>query len=74
MNEPDFSTANYGNMTALSPRSNKAYQAIVEGLIAFEDWHEHAGSILIDRRMADDVIANLRRDGFTVAVEGGEQL
>jgi len=73
MNEPDFSTKRYGNMTALSPRSTKAYLAIVEGLIAFENWQEQAGSIFIDRRMADDLIATLRRDGFIVAEEEAEQ-
>jgi len=69
MNEPDFSSKHFGNMTALSPRSRKAYLAIAEGLIAFESWQEQAGSIFIDRHLADDLIANLERDGFIVATE-----
>ena len=73
MNEHDFTTANCGNMLALTPMSAKANQAVAEGLIDFQDWQVRGGSILIDLHMAGDLIANLRRDGFTVAPEGYDE-
>jgi hypothetical protein len=73
MNEPDFTTASYSNMVALTPMSVKANQAVAQGLIDFQKWQVTAGSILIDRHLAGDLIANLRRDGFTVTPEGGEE-
>jgi hypothetical protein len=70
MNEPDFTTASHSNMVALTPMSAKANQAVAQGVIDFQNWQTYAGSILIDRHMAGDLIANLERDGFTVAPEG----
>ena len=70
MNEPDFTTASHSNMVALTPMSAKANQAVAQGVIDFQNWQTYAGSILVDRHMAADLIANLQRDGFTVAPEG----
>ncbi len=71
MNDPDFTIANYGGITALTPMSVKANDAIAKGLISFENWQVRAGSIFIDHRIAANVITNLRRDGFAVEEEGG---
>ncbi len=69
MNEADFLVANYGSMVALSPMSAKANKACEEGKIDFEEWQVLGGSIMVDHRMADDLLENLRNDGFTVVEE-----
>ena len=69
MNEADFLVANYGSMIALSPVTAKAREACGDGTLAFEDWQMMGGSIMVDHRMAIDLLDNLRDDGFTIADE-----
>ena len=67
--EADFLVANYGNMVALSPMTAKARKACEDGTISFEGWQVMAGSIMVDHRMADDLVQCLRDDGFTIGQE-----
>ncbi len=67
--EADFLYANYGSMVALSPMSADANKAVDAGLIDYEEWQLLGGSIMVDRRMAQDLIDHLRDDGFVVAEE-----
>ena len=67
--EADFWVANYGSMIALSPMTAKANQACADGVIDFEDWQVMGGSIMVDHRMANDLIDHLQEDGFTFAEE-----
>ena len=69
MNDADFLIANYGSMIALSPMTAKARGACGDGTIAFEDWQVIGGAIMVDHRVADDLLENLREDGFTIADE-----
>jgi hypothetical protein len=67
--EADFWYANYGSMIALSPMSADANKAVDAGLIDYEEWQLLGGSIMVDHRMAENLIDNLRNDGFTVVEE-----
>jgi hypothetical protein len=67
--EADFWIANLGGMVALSPMSAKANQAVADGKIDFEDWQVMGGSIMVDHRMAADLLENLKNDGFTIGEE-----
>jgi hypothetical protein len=67
--EADFLVANCGSMLALTPMTPKARKACGDGTIAFEDWQMMGGSILVDHRMADDLLEHLRDDSFTTAEE-----
>ena len=67
--EADFLVANYGSMIALSPMTAKARKACDDGTISFEDWQVMGGSIMVDHRMAGDLIEHLRDDGFIIAEE-----
>ena len=67
--EADFWVANYGSMVALTPMSADANKAVDAGLIAYEDWQVSGGSIMVDHRMASDLLDHLRDDGFTIAAE-----
>ena len=69
MNDTDFLIANHGSMIALSPMTAKARGACGDGTIAFEDWQVVGGAIMVEHRMADDLLENLRDDGFTIADE-----
>ena len=69
MNDVDFLIANYDSMIALSPMTAKARGACGDGTIAFEDWQVVGGAIMVEHRMADDLLENLRDDGFTIADE-----
>ena len=69
MNKADFLVANYGSMVALSPMTAKAREACGDGTINFEDWQVLGGSIMVDHRMAEDLLENLRNDGFAIADE-----
>ena len=73
ISEPDFTIAHYGNVVAITPMSAKANEAVAQGAFSFERWRVGAGSIFVDRRTADEIITNLRSDGFTVEEEGGGQ-
>ena len=69
--EADFLVGNCpgGSMIALSPMTAKAMEACGDGTIAFEDWQVMGGSIMVDHRMADDLLEHLREDGFVIADE-----
>ena len=67
--EADFLVANYGSIVALSPMTAKAREACGDGTIAFEDWQVMGGSIMVDHRMAVDLLDHLRDDGFIIAEE-----
>ena len=67
--EADFTFANYGSMIALSPMSADANKAVDAGLIDYEEWQLLGGSIMVDHRMAENLIDHLRNDGFTVVEE-----
>ena len=67
--EPDFLVGNNGSMVALTPMTPKARKACEGGTITFEDWQVMAGSIMVDHRMADDLLEHLRDDGFIIAEE-----
>ena len=69
MNEADFLVANCGGMVALTPMTAKAREPCSDGTISFESWQVMGGSIMVDHRMADDLVEHLRDDGFTIADE-----
>ena len=69
MNNVDFLIANHGSMIALTPISADANKACDVGVIDFEEWQVMGGSIMVDHRVADDLLENLREDGFTIADE-----
>lgn len=67
--EADFLVANYGSIVAITPISADANKACDVGVIDYEEWQLLGGSIMVDRRMAQDLIEHLRDDGFVVAEE-----
>jgi hypothetical protein len=58
-----------GGMVALTPISADANKACDVGVIDFEEWQVIGGSIMVDHRMADDLIRRLQEDGLTIAEE-----
>jgi hypothetical protein len=67
--EPDFLVADYGSMVALTPISADANKACDVGLIDYEDWQLQGATIMVDHRVADDLICRLKDDGFAIAAE-----
>ena len=67
--EVDFVTANLGGMVAITPISADANIACDAGVIDYEEWQAIGGSIMVDPRMASDLLDNLRGQGFTIADE-----
>jgi hypothetical protein len=67
--EVDFLVANLGSMVALTPISADANKACDVGVIDYEEWQEIGGSIMVDSRMASDLLTNLQRQGFTITEE-----
>ena len=67
--ETDFLVANLGSMAAITPISADANKACDVGVIDYEEWQAIGGSIMVDHRVAADLLDNLRGQGFTVAVE-----
>jgi hypothetical protein len=67
--EADFLVANYGSMVAITPRSADANKACDVGVIDYEEWQVVGGSIMVDHRMAVDLLDHLRDDGFIIAEE-----
>jgi triosephosphate isomerase len=67
--EADFLVADSGGMIALTPISADATKACDTGVIAYEPWQVMGGSIMVDHRMADDLVRHLQEDGFTIAEE-----
>jgi len=65
----DFLVGNLGSIVALTPMTPKAMGACDDGTINFEDWQVLGGSIMVDHRMADELLDNLQADGFTTAEE-----
>jgi len=61
----DFLIANLGGMIALSPISHEAKDVC----IGFESWQMMGGSIMVDHRMAPDLIENLQEEGYSVVEE-----
>ena len=58
-----------GGMVALTPISADANKACDVGVIDFEEWQVMGGSIMVDHRIADDLICRLQEDGFAIAEE-----
>ena len=67
--DADFWVANLGGMVAVTPISADANKACDTGVIYYEDWQVMGGSIMVDHRMAADLIENLKNDGFTISEE-----
>jgi hypothetical protein len=67
--EADFLVANYGSMVAITPISADANKACDVGVIDYEEWQVVGGSIMVDHRMAVDLLDHLRDDGFIIAEE-----
>ena len=67
--ETDFLVADYGSIIAITPISADANKACDVGVIDYEEWQLMGSSIMVDRRMAGDLIEHLRDDGFVVAAE-----
>lgn len=66
--EADFLVADLGSMVALTPMTPKAREACEDGTISFEDWQVMGGSIMVDHRLASDLIERLQGE-FTIAAE-----
>ena len=66
MPDTDFLVSECGSGTALTPVSAKA-RAACRNRITVEPWQWMFGSVVIDYRMAFDVVADLQADGFTFA-------
>ena len=56
-------------MVAVTPISADANKACDTGVIYYEDWQVMGGSIMVDHRMAVDLLDHLRDDGFIIAGE-----
>jgi hypothetical protein len=68
--EADFWVARMpGGMVALTPISADANKACDVGVIDVEEWQVIGGSIMVDHRMAGDLVCLLRNDGLIVAEE-----
>jgi hypothetical protein len=64
-----FLVGNYGRMQSLTPMTQAAREACEDGTIAIESWQMLGGSVMVDHRMAADLIESLQDDGFVVAEE-----
>ena len=69
MNEVDFVVVSRGGVVAVTPISADANKACDAGLIDYEEWQLQGATIMLDHRMADDLICCLKDDGFVVAEE-----
>lgn len=67
--ETDFLVADLGSMVSFAPMTENARQACKDGVIASEPWQWMGGSLMVDHRMADDLIENLQNDGFCISSE-----
>jgi hypothetical protein len=56
-------------MVALTPISADAAKACDVGVINYEEWQVIGGSIMVDPRMASDLLTNLQQQGFTITDE-----
>ena len=66
MPDTDFLVSECGYGTALTPVSAKAREAC-RSRIPAEPWQWMFGSVMVDYRMAYDLVADLQADGFTFA-------
>jgi hypothetical protein len=64
----DFLIADYGSMVALTPMTAKAMEACQDGTIIFEDWQVIGRSIMVDHRLASDLVGHLEGE-FTITAE-----
>ena len=67
--DADFLISDCGNMVGITYNSIRGREAIAAGVIDFEDWQVMGGCIMVDHRMAGDLIAQLQEDGYNVAEE-----
>ncbi len=68
--EADFLVAQMpGGIVAITPISANANKACAAGIIDYEEWQVIGGSIMVDPRLADDLICHLQNDGFRIAEE-----
>ena len=67
--EIDFLVANYGSMVAVTPISADANKAVDVGQFDYQEWQLLGATIMVDHRMADDLIRRLKDDGFVIAEE-----
>ena len=65
----DFLVGECGGMRSFSPMTQAAREACEDGTIAIEPWQMLGGSVMVDHRMASDLIQSLQADGFIVAEE-----
>ena len=64
MPDADFLVFECGNGTCLTPLSEKARNAC-QDRIGVEPWNWMFGSVVVDDRIASDLITNLKAGGFT---------
>jgi hypothetical protein len=67
--DTDFLVGNLGSIVAVTPISADANKAVDAGLIDYDDWQMVGGSIMVDCRMAGDLLDNLCGTGFSIADE-----
>jgi hypothetical protein len=66
----DFVIADHGTLVSLAPMTKKAKEATGEGgIIESQPWQWLGCSLMVDHRMADNLIENLRNDGFSIGNE-----
>ncbi len=65
----DFLVGDYGGMWSLTPMTHTAREACEDGTIAIESWQMLGGSVMVDHRMASDLVQSLQDDGFVIAEE-----
>lgn len=63
--EHDFFIENHGSIVAITPMSADANKAVDAGAIDYEDWQLQGCSIMVDARLAGDLVNNLKEQGFT---------
>jgi hypothetical protein len=68
MHEADFLIAEFGNGTALTPLSAKAREACRDRIVV-KSWQWMFGSVMVEDRIASDLVASLQADGFRFARE-----
>ena len=64
----DFLITECGNMVGITYNSRKGRAAIAAGKIAFENWQVMGGQIMVDQRMAGDLVTHLQEDGYAIAL------
>ena len=62
----DFHVRNRGSIWTFTPCTDDARKACRDGTIHIEDWQWSGESFAVDHCVAEDLVNNLRNDGFTV--------